>query len=354
MNVPQELLSRAISLRCSESSYGTRLLRYPQLAELAPAHVGNIVNDSQPWFCHGLGIRLALWRREAAFLRFERAITFAKSLKNFELEWRNNWGSQSLVDYERYFHLLWMLQCAEDLADKGLSVEFTASNMASPDLTVKSPKDGQFFVESYVYSKWWFLENFLNEIMAPFGEDLRIERNFNLPFLGFSSIRDKTEFIEGFMRAINDETRLSDGRCAAKISWPVELHEDRGIRLVVESDNSASYIPRINRHGNPSDSMRIFISEIIRAKKLSNNLQKFKPNLLMVNCLGPDFQFGYDYPIKPDLGDLDFGPIDALLVCSCGIDSSPSQQSWLLHTKLENHPIRNLYVGKPWVSTLEG
>lgn len=352
MNVQQEVLSKAIALRCSKSAYSARLAQYPFLAELAPTDLDGIVNDTPPWFCHGLGIRLALWGNGSAFSRFEKAIDATRYLPNFDREWRSHWGSQALVDYERYFHLLWMLQCAEDLADKGLSIEFAGGSIAAPDLVVKVPKVGEFFVECYVYSKWWFLENFLNEIIAPFGEDLRLGRTFNVPMSGFSSVGDKVDFMEGFMSVINNEMTLSNARHAAKKSWPIELHSDRGIRLVVESDDLSCYTPQINAHGDPSRSMKNFLSEIVRAKSTSNNLSIFRPNLLMVNCLGADLQMGYDYPVKPDLSDLELESIDALLVCSCGIDSSPSQQSWLLHTGLESHPIREFYVGRSWVSTL--
>jgi hypothetical protein len=247
-----------------------------------------------------------------------------------------------------------MLQCAEDFVDKGLTVSFAAGNRSGPDLIVNSPNNISFYVESCVYSKWWFLENFLKEIIAPFGEDLRIERRLNVPFPGFASIQEKVEFIDGFIRVVNDSTRLSDGRHAARISWPIELHRDRGMRLVIESDNIKTHVPYSNPHGDPSCSLKIFISEIIRAKVKSNNLLNCRPNVLMVNCLGVDIQMGYDYPVKPDLSELDFGPIDALLVCSCGIDSAPSKQPWLLYTTTQDHPIRTLYVGQPWINPLEG
>lgn len=190
------------------------------------------------------------------------------------------------------------------------------------------------------------------EIIAPFGEDLRLERVFNVPMSEFSSLHDRVDFMRGFMNAVNDEKLLADARHAAKKSWPIELHSDRGIKLVVEADDLSCYAPQLNAHGDPSRSMKNFLSEIVRAKSTSNNLSKFRPNLIMANCLSTDLQMGYDYPIKPDLSDLEMGSIDALLVCSCGIDSSPIEQPWLLHTKLESHPIRSLYVGRTWVSTL--
>ena len=145
MNILQQLISEAIALRCTDSAYVARLSKYPRLAELAPGNLSDIVNDTPPWFCHGLGIRLALWRSESGFSRFEKAIDAARRLPNFDHEWRSHWGRQALLDYERYFHLLWMLQCAENLVENGLSVRFAAGKIAAPDLAVDSPKTGEFF-----------------------------------------------------------------------------------------------------------------------------------------------------------------------------------------------------------------
>jgi hypothetical protein len=172
-----------------------------------------------------------------------------------------------------------------------------------------------------VYSKWWFVEVFMeDELLRLAGGDLGLERTFNLPR---QAPQDRTAFLNAFAVALIDDA-LATARKDILTRYPVVLHEDNGLRLDLAGPDVDRYVPKPNAQGDPAYSVPVFLKEIIRTKACKNGLDKHHPNLLMANGLGTDFQLSFDSIKRAHFDGLNFKPIDALFVASCGIDSQLS------------------------------
>jgi len=121
------------------------------------------------------------------FQRLNDLIEIARHLDGWQNELVNT-GSTWSYNYNEFFHFLWMLQCMEYFLDDGLDVRFSnTTRTKQPDLTINSGRENQFFAECYVYSKWWFKETFLEDIIRFIHPNLRIERLYNLKITNISN-----------------------------------------------------------------------------------------------------------------------------------------------------------------------
>jgi hypothetical protein len=85
-------------------------------------------------------------------------------------------------------------------------------------------------------------------------------------------------------------------------------------------EGKGEYQPNLNNaHGNPDFSADVYIKEIIDNKKDKNDLKNHRPNCLMVNGLGVDFQNLF---ISNRVKNLNYEDevIDSLILNACGID----------------------------------
>lgn len=320
MPAQRDLLARFLEPPACSQLYHQRRNRYPKLASLVPESLKDVVNDRPPWFCHGLGLRMATWDAgsECVFARFDKLLALVQYVPGWQREWVANWEHESLADYDKFFHLLWMLQCFEFFKKTGSQVEFLA--LAAPDLRITpiQQPDDAFYVECYVYSKWWFVEVFLeDELLRLVGSDLRLRRTFNLP----RQINDRCGFLDGFAAVLTDD-KLAEARSQARHRYPVLLHEKQGLTLVVKGSDVRSYVPQPNAHGDPSSSLPVFLREIVKAKKGKNGLVAHHPNLLMANGLGKDFQLALGRMNPACFTGVDLADLDAILVMACGIGGS--------------------------------
>ena len=122
----RQLIARVLRMPDSTARYATRCHAYPRLGLLVPERVEDVENDKEPWFCHGLGWRLATWGSDVAFARLESLLALAESVPGWGHEWRANWAGERLADFERFFHLLWMLQCGEFFLQENANVSFSS------------------------------------------------------------------------------------------------------------------------------------------------------------------------------------------------------------------------------------
>jgi hypothetical protein len=111
---------------------------------------------------------------EVIFDRFEHLLNEVWRVEGSDREWRNNWAPGKLADYEQYFQLLWMLQCFEFFKRRGADVQFGMDKTAASDLIIRLTSNVSltFYAECYVYTKWWFVESFLNDVCMCLGDDI--------------------------------------------------------------------------------------------------------------------------------------------------------------------------------------
>jgi hypothetical protein len=237
-----------------------------------------------------------------------------------------------------------MLQCFEFFKRRGADVQFGMDKTAAPDLIIRLTSNAclTFYAECYVYTKWWFVESFLNDVCMCLGDDIALQRIYNVPGPSLGSVNKKTQFLDKMCEPLVDE-RLMKARNEAKRRYPVELVSEGDLRLVVNGNNEDHYEPQTNAHGDPAGSRDVFLREIIQAKKCSNGLATHRPNLVMVNGLGPDFQLIFTHPGSASSAPPDLHGLDALLIAGCGIDAELTRSRCQLMLFAEQeHPIREL------------
>ena len=98
------------------------------------------------------------------------------------------------------------------------------------------------------------------------------------------------------------------------------LQNLNGFEIVIEGDGEYQSNPD-NAHGAPTESRPVFLSEIIKAKKDSNNLRCSRPNMLLVNGLGVDFQNTF-FDEQPRDDRFESCAIDEVWIAACGIDET--------------------------------
>jgi hypothetical protein len=303
-----------------EQTYNERVSRYGNLSEFVPVEYSVITNGNKPWFVHGLAFRMATYSLEndIIFQRLNNLIEIAKRLDGWENELKNTGLSWS-YNYDEFFHFLWMLQCMEYFLDKDFAVRFSGTTKRKhPDLTVEPRNKGAFFAECYVYSKWWFKEAFLEDIVRLLHPNLRIERIYNL------KSKNKGNTINELLDDIGNviaQDKLEAAEKEAAVRSPYLLKESGGIRLVLEG--AGEYQASTNAHGDPVESANAYLNEIVKYKEKKNDLKSHRPNVLRVNGLGVDFQNIFTEGTE-NLSFESFS-IDKVVLFACGIDAKISE-----------------------------
>lgn len=272
---------------------------------------------------------MATYLDDKLFARLNHLLGLPTNSEGWDAE-RKEWESPSdhwSEGWDKFFQFLWQLQCFEYLNAGGRSVTFLKSkSVAAPDFKVTNPDGECFYAEAYVYSKWWFAEIFLEELVRKIDSKLGIMRVHNIrndSTNSFFSEGGRTDTLEFFAQNLTPE-KLEAARANATEKSPYVICERAGIKLVLEGDGE--YQPdESNAQGDPSCSRKVFVKEIICAKKNENDLQNHRPNMLLANGLGLDFQttFFNDPPENETLSDYENTDyIDCLLIAACGINDS--------------------------------
>ncbi len=317
------LVRQALENAGDQSRFESRRNAFPLLTKLGclPSDLDGILIDNGPSVFHTLAFRMATYNGESCFHRWEQLLSQVCKLEGWESEY-SNWNSEQdhwAIKWNKFNQFLWMLQCCEYFADKGDKVSFPYSKtMAKPDIHVKYRDGSELYVECYQYTKWWGTEQLVEGLLSAVDQNLRIERMHNLTYENnpFANNPDEAviEVLVELRKNLNPD-RLADLRKQACIGTPVDVCELGS--FVVLLDGPGAYSARPNRHGDPNDSWPVFRDEILRSKKESNDLPNQKPNLLLVSCLGIDFQTSLNENSKVSCLP---SSLDEVWFCTCGID----------------------------------
>ena len=320
----KSLIDLALSISANESRYQSRLASYPSLTKFGclPEQVSDIASDEGTWFCHGLAFRMATHANDC-FAQWEELFNKVQQADGWDKEYEN-WNKPSdhwAKKWDRFHRLLWMLQCYEYFTESDHKVSFPQAikNQAMPDMLVKRSGQDALYVECKFYSKWWLQEDFVKELLHFIDPNLKIERQHNVYLSSnpFSDVQSDVQFEKTLACLAVEITlnRLADLRKLAEKKSPQPLCEIGDVKVLLEGEDE--YQPGPNAHGDPAGSWPIYVDEIIRGKKGSNNLGNCRPNLVLVNGLGLDFQisFGEGFQIKDPQS-----PIDEIWISKCGID----------------------------------
>lgn len=295
-----------------------RKQEYRFISNYVPSDYNKIVLcDNPPWFCHGLAFRMATYSddNESLFQRLNGLLELAENIEG----WRNeseNTGKTWSKNYDEFFHFMWMLQCVEYFKDQGAKVEFPATpGKKSPDLKISFENDKELYVECYVYSKWWFVEAFVQDIIKLIDKNLSLERIYNIKQ---TTSREALESILEKLGEVTSESELDNARMEAAKKSPYIIYNKDGLKLLMEGEGE--YQPNLNNaHGDPAFSAGVYIKEIIDHKNSENDLKNYRPNCLMVNSLGDDFQNLFFSNRVKNL-NYEEEVIDSLILNACGID----------------------------------
>lgn len=300
-----------------ETRFIERKQKYTLIANYVPDSYEKIICDNDPWFCHGLAFRMATFsdEYEQVFLRLNSLLKLSENLEGWKNESKNT-GITWAVNYDEFFQHVWMLQCVEYFFEKGNKVKFPGrQGKKSPDLKITTDNCDEFFVECYVYSKWWFIELFLEHVIQLIDPNLSLERTYNIKLDG---AKDNFHQILEKIGEATEPSSLEEARKIASKESPHIIYNEKGLKLLIYGNGE--YQPDLdNAHGDPSLSANVYLNEIIGNKENNNDLAVHRPNRLMVNGLGYDFQrIFFSNRVK----DLSFksNNIDKLIINACGID----------------------------------
>ena len=329
------LIDSALRISGNSDRYHRRMQANPNLIKLGslPLKLADISNQMHPWYCHGLAFRMATYSdvRDNLFDRWERLLTLAQHANGWGDEYENwcNADDHWAIKWDKFHQFLWLLQCYEHFSRGEYTVTFPGSG---PDLLVKRPGHEDLYVECYFYSKWWHRENFIKEVLCKIDPNIYVERVYNTPIdpscNPFTSDHQLVGVLSDLSAALTPDG-LEKLKSAADFAYPKVILRVGDVEFLLDGDGE--YLPSPNAHGDPAYSWPVFLKEIIKAKQSENNLSNSRPNIVMVNALGIDFQVAFAENMTPSSPDTEWpNDIDELWVCVCGIDAS-------LHT---NSPIR--------------
>jgi hypothetical protein len=336
MSKMKALVDRALKNSGDADRYRRRMTSNPTLAKLGclPQRLTQISNQEPPWFCHGLAFRMATYGDDSDAL-FGRWETLLKLPRNAE-GWQNEYAHWSNVadhwakKWDKFHQFLWLLQCYEYFSLRGLNVSFPASNSEGmPDLLIKRQDKEVLYAECFFYSKWWPREEYFKELLRFVDPNLSIKRTHNItlhasnnPFSGESG--DKFAVALDHLATELTPAKLVESRAAAQQVSPHKICEIGCFTIMLEG--TGDYRPEVNAHGDPAESLPVFMEEIITAKKNSNNLKGCRPNMVMANALGVDFQLSLAR--HPQIAELPCS-IDEIWISACGIDEKLETCQWV-------------------------
>ncbi len=324
----KSLLEKLLNNEINEDRFYSRKLRYNCIENYIPGSFNDIIGDTGPWYIHGLAFRMATFSSESE-LFFERLNTLLEISENLD-GWCNeseNTGLSWSRNYDELFQHLWMLQCVEYFTERECYVCFAGrQGRKAPDLKVKSDEEKYYYVECYVYSKWWFFEIFIEDVIGLIDPHLQIERTYNTQGCG-SHVEMKKIMDE--ICGILSPSNLESAKVGASQTSPYIMYDRNGIQLSMHGEGV--YQASQNAHGDPSMSANVYVKEIIANKQDRNDLKSHRPNLLMVNGLGIDFQ---NILFANRVGPISFqsDSIDELELYACGIDEKVSSCTRKLST----------------------
>ncbi len=316
------LVNLALKNSGNSERYQRRIQSHPLLAKHAflPGNMSDIANDEPPWFCHGLAFKIATYpSHNRLFGRLEMLLQLPQNAVGWQHEYAN-WNSSNshwAKRWDNFYHFLWLLQCHEYFFQQGPAVSFPyAKNRAKPDLLVRCEGQVDQYAECYFYSKWWSFEFFLSELLCKIDPALSIKRPYNVKM----PLMSDQIFVE-MLKKISNELRpekFDRLKTAAKHSSPVKVISFDQFEIFLEGEGH--YIPSDNFNGDASISWSAYLKEIFPKKENNNDLKSHRPNIVMVNSLGMDFQLSKNDSRKVVVEPINLpSSIDEIWIASCGV-----------------------------------
>jgi hypothetical protein len=329
MSKMKALVDLALKNSGDADRYCRRMTSYPNLAKFGclPQKLTEISNHEPPWFCHGLAFRMTTYSdaSDDLFDRWETLLKLPQQAEGWHDEYKH-WSNSAdhwAKKWDKFHHFLWLLQCYEYFSQRGHIVSFPASNNeAKPDLLIKRQGQEEIYAECFFYSKWWPREFYFENLIHQIDENLSIKRIYNV---GGDATNNPFYSDDRFTIALDTlataltQNSLVNLRFAAQQASPQKVCEIVGFSILLEGDGE--YQPSANAHGDAAFSFPVYLKEIITAKKDSNNLKGSRPNMVMVNALGLDFQFSFPESLDQVSAIAELpGSIDEIWISVCGID----------------------------------
>ena len=322
------LIKSALARSANEDRYLRRWNSNPLLRELGklPVEIDKIICDQKPNFCHSLAFRMATYsdNSDNLFKRWNTLLENAKKADGWENEYekwskgKDHWA----IKWDRFNQFLWFLQCFEYFSENSQSVSFPTSKEKAPDLCVQKADGQKVFVECYYYTKWWGREHFLEHLLNAIDTKLKIKRKYNISYKESGNPMAEKNFVEtlAILKDNLTKARLLEHRNNAVTVSPQVVCDIGDFAILLEGDGE--YQPDDNNaHGDPSNSLDVFVQEIIDHKKDKNDLEGHSPNLLMVNSLSLDFQLAFcKNPQQVNMPEY----LDEVRIYKCGINGRVS------------------------------
>jgi len=322
------LVDLALKTSGCELRYQFRKSHYQALAVCGnlPQNMDGARNDKLPWCCHGLAFRMATYSNasEGLFARWNDLLSRTQTAQDWTNEYAN-WSSDNnhwAEKWDRFYHFIWLLQCYEYFTQLGYKISFPAASAGrkpAPDMELKLGPTKSLFVECYFYSKWWLREAYLEDMLHLIDANLSVKRVHNIgPTVNpFSDDAFKKTLVTAAGAVI--PCKLKKAAAAASDRSPQTICRlgESDVSIILNGNGEYEPDPS-NAHGSPSSSLQNFVREISKAKECKNSLKELRPNILMVNGLGIDFQLS-NLTNSSAAGDLESGNIDELWIACCGI-----------------------------------
>jgi hypothetical protein len=308
--------------------YHRRITANPTLAKLGclPQALTEISNHESPWYCHGLAFRMATYSDDVDYFfdRWETLLKLAQQAKGWEGEYEH-WSNSAdhwAKKWDKFEQFIWLIQCYEYFSERGHNVSFPVSN-GGPDLLIERIGLAALYAECYLYSKWWIQEEYFAQLLRKIDGNLSIKRTHNVktePSKNPFSLGVQFDTALSQLAEVLTPVRLAELRNAALETYPQTVCDFGDIRILLDGDGD--YQPSLNAHGDAAYSLPVYVNEIINAKKVSNNLKVSRPNIIMANAMGMDFQFGFpkstdQVPANPELPS----SLDEVWIYVCSFES---------------------------------
>ncbi|MGV8083640.1 MAG: hypothetical protein AB2L09_08440 [Coriobacteriia bacterium] len=244
--------------------------------------------DDAPYYCHYMLWRLATLH-DYQLRRLDTLMECAEAIPGWAQE------APSLLcsrEFAEFWSLVWQLQVAEFLVTCGFQVKW---NSKGPDLTA-SRNGSKLFVECLTPRKQYGRLIFLEELLEQIHPQLRVTKQLFLPV---SNLDDSifAARLGLIVKWLTVPGRIESLEIEAQRAYPilVPLPDDwSGIVVCFEGRDTNAYNPGVlpQGGGDPDVYLRAMIEEAVRGKQGSNNLVKYRPNVLAINLLLDDFQIG--------------------------------------------------------------
>jgi len=284
--------------------------------------------------------RLGTWQSDHLFENADLLLGIGSALPNWEVE-----GSfLTDCEYSAYWSLLWQLQVAQALADRGASPRWNRR----PDIAC-AHEGATFYLECTSFRKSLGMREYIADLFSHIDSNIRVDHPWWLP-LSLPQGSEADSFLHELFRHYLEHDFLQQQRKRAAAEYPVVLpvpSDAKNLRVFLDGTHGATYKPGENAQGNPDSYLDVMIREAVNNKRGKNNLRLCHPNALAVSFLiNHEFQTAHGRRLEltnllpePDLGS----ELDAVLYSWCGIDEQLDDDNLLLFVRDESHPLTNVF-----------